>query len=157
MKIKLDKFDIKILNIVQSNNRISTEMIAEEVCLSPSAVQRRLKRLRETGVIEADVSIVNPEAIGPNLILIVEVTLENEQASFLNEFRKLMNETPQVMQCYYVTGRADFILIMTVESMQEFNVFANRFFLESPYIKRYQTSIVVERIKASSIVRLNSE
>ena len=72
---KIDQFDIKILNLVQENNKLRTEKIAEHVGLSPSAVQRRLRRLREEGIIEADISVIAPEEVGRKMIVIVEVTL----------------------------------------------------------------------------------
>lgn len=154
MRIELDEFDVEILDIVQRNNRLSAEKIAEKVCLSPSAVQRRLKRLRKDGVIEADKSIISPEALGHNLTLIVEITLENEHPATLQEFKQLILDTPQVMQCYYVTGIADFIIIMTTENIEEYHEFVRQHFSESPYIKRCQTSIVLQRIKSSTTVPL---
>jgi Lrp/AsnC family leucine-responsive transcriptional regulator len=153
-QIELDEFDIKILDIVQHNNRLSTEAIAEKICLSPSAVQRRLNRLRKTGVIEAERAVISSEAVGQNLTLIVEVTLSDEQSDSVNKFKQLMLDAPQVMQCYYVTGAADFIIIMTSETMQDYEAFARQLFLESPYIKRYQTSVVVQKTKSSTIIPL---
>jgi Lrp/AsnC family leucine-responsive transcriptional regulator len=153
-QIDLDEFDIRILEIVQQDSRLSSEVIAEKVCLSPSAVQRRLKRLRKSGVIESEIAIISPEAIGHRLIVIVEVTLENEQLNTVETFKRLMQNAPEVMQCYYVTGASDFFIIMTAETMQDYETFARQFFLESPYIKRYQTSIVVQKVKSGFTIPL---
>ena len=150
----MDSFDKKILDIVQQNNQLSTERIAEQVNLSPSAVQRRLKRLRKDGIIEADVAIISPQASGRLLTIIVEVTLEQERliSSVLDEFKKLVLNTPEVMQCYHVTGNADFILIIAAKDMQEYEALTRRLFIDNRSVRRFQTSVVVSRVKSRSTV-----
>jgi Lrp/AsnC family leucine-responsive transcriptional regulator len=152
----MDSFDIKILNIVQHDNRIATEKIAQRIGLSPSAVQRRLKRLREEGVIEADVSVVSPEATGRKLTAIVGVIIDKERPLSLaiTEFRELMLRTPEVMQCYDVTGEADFIVVITVRDMQEYEVISRRLFMENPNVRRYKSSLVVRRVKSGTMIPL---
>jgi Lrp/AsnC family transcriptional regulator, leucine-responsive regulatory protein len=76
---EMDSFDIKILNIIQQDNRLSSERIAEQVGLSPSAVQRRVKRLREEGIIAADVAIVSPEATGRSFTAIVGIIIDKDR------------------------------------------------------------------------------
>jgi len=156
MRANLDEFDLKILDCVQRNNRLAAEEIAEKACLSPSAVQRRLRRLRHSGVIEADVAIIAPEAIGRDLIAIVEVVLEHEKSHILSEFKELMLNAPEVMQCYYITGDADFVVIMTAKSMQDYEAFARRFFSENPHVRRFRTSVVISRVKSGLTVPLET-
>lgn len=150
----MDLFDKKILDIVQQNNQLSTDRIAEQVNLSPSAVQRRLKRLRKDGIIEADVAIISPQASGRLLTIIVEVTLEQERliSSVLDEFKKLVLNTPEVMQCYHVTGNADFILIIGAKDMQDYEALTHRLFINNRSVRRFQTSVVVSRVKSRSTV-----
>lgn len=155
----MDSFDKKILDIVQLNNLLSTEKIAERVNLSPSAVQRRLKRLRKDGVIEADVAVVSPQATGRVLTIIVEVTLEQERplSSVLDEFKKLVLAVPEVMQCYHVTGNADFILIIAAKDMQDYEALTHRLFIDNRSVRRFQTSFVINRIKSVSVIPLLDE
>ncbi|HEX8264077.1 MAG TPA: Lrp/AsnC family transcriptional regulator [Pyrinomonadaceae bacterium] len=150
----MDLFDKKILAIVQQNNQLSADKIAEQVNLSASAVQRRLKRLRKDGVIEADVAIISPQASGRLLTIIVEVTLEQERliSSVLDEFKKLVLNTPEVMQCYHVTGNADFILIIAAKDMQDYEALTRRLFIDNRSVRRFQTSVVVSRVKSRSTV-----
>jgi Lrp/AsnC family leucine-responsive transcriptional regulator len=152
----MDSFDIKILNIVQRDNRLATEKIAQQIGLSPSAVQRRLKRLREEGVIEANVAVVSPEAVGRKLTAIVGVIIDKERplALALTEFRDLMLRTPEVMQCYDVTGEADFIVVVTVRDMQEYEVISRQLFMENPNVRRYKSSLVVRRVKSGTMIPL---
>ena len=150
----MDSFDKKILAIVQQNNQLSADKIAEQVNLSASAVQRRLKRLRKDGIIEADVAIISPQASGRLLTIIVEVTLEQERliSSVLDEFKKLVLNTPEVMQCYHVTGNADFILIIAAKDMQDYEALTRRLFIDNRSVRRFQTSVVVSRVKSRSTV-----
>jgi Lrp/AsnC family leucine-responsive transcriptional regulator len=157
MKLQLDVFDVKILDIIQRNNRLATEQIAEEVGLSPSAVQRRLRRLRKGGVIVADVAILSPEAVGRGVTAIVEVTLEHEHPHILDDFKKSMIATPEVMQCYYVTGNADFVLIITAKDIKDYEAFSYRTFSSNPLVRRFNTSIVMNTVKSGSVVPLELE
>ena len=104
---ELDPFDVALLNIVQDNNLLATEKLAEKVGLSATACQRRLKRLRVEGVILADVSHLSAEAAGTPVTLIVLVSLEREQRDLLDGFKRRIAGYPEVTQCYYVTGNAD--------------------------------------------------
>ncbi len=144
----MDAFDRKLLGLVQRDNRLTADQLSERVGLSPSACQRRLKRLRDSGVIAADVSIVSPEALGRRLTMIVQVILEREQPDLIDAFKRSMRATPEVMQCYYVTGETDFVLILTVKDMQDYEDFTRRFFFENPNVLRFNTTMVMDRVKA---------
>ena len=97
----MDALDVRILNIIQRDNRLSTEKIALRVGSSPSAVQRRLKRLREEGIIEAELAIISPEAVGLTVTAIVGVIIDKERplVATVSKFKELMLNTPEVMQC----------------------------------------------------------
>jgi Lrp/AsnC family leucine-responsive transcriptional regulator len=109
---------------------------------------RRIQRLRKTGIIQADVSIVSPEVFGRSLTAVIGVTLENENAAVLNEFRKKIRSAEEVTQCLFVTGEVDFILIVSVKDMADFEKFAVRFLTENPHVKRYVTNIVISEVKS---------
>ncbi len=155
----MDSFDVKILNIIQQDNRLSTEKIADQVGLSSSAVQRRLRRLREDGIIEAEVAILSPEAVGRSLTAIVGVIIDKDRplSQALSEFKKLMLNTPEVMQCYDVMGEFDFIVLISAKDMPEYETLSRRLFMENPNIRRYKSSLVVRRVKSETMIPLTSE
>jgi Lrp/AsnC family leucine-responsive transcriptional regulator len=153
----LDRIDARLIVEVQRNNRISSEELGEAVGLSPTATQRRLKRLRAEGVIEADVAIVNPKAIGQNVTMIVLVGLERERADIIDRFKSSIRETPQVMAGYYVTGDADFVLIITTEDMERYESFTRNFFYGNVDIKWFKTMVVIDRVKASFALPIDAE
>lgn len=136
--MELDRADLALLEAVQHNNRLTSEELAEVANLSPTACQRRLKKLRGAGVIEADVSIVSPKALGRKLTMIVLVSLERERADIVDRFKAAIRKTKDVMLGYYVTGDADFILIVTAKDMEDYELFTRRFFLREPRHQRLQ-------------------
>lgn len=150
----MDQFDLKLLDSVQKDNRLTADQLSGIVGLSPSACQRRLKRMRDDNVIVGDVSIISPEAVGRQLTMIVQVALVREQPDLIDAFKRSMRNTPEVMQCYYVTGEYDFVLILTVANMSAYEDFTRHFFLENPNIQRFHTIVVMDRVKAGFQVPL---
>lgn len=124
------------------------------VGLSATAVQRRLKRLREAGVIEAEVSIVKPKFVGRPIAMLVLVTLEHERADIVDRFKQSIRQTPEVMNGYYVTGDADFVLIVTAQSMEDYQIFTRKFFYENPDSKGFKM-VVMDRVKTGFSVPID--
>lgn len=143
----LDKLDLRILDRVQHNARLPAEAIAAEVGLSAAAVQRRLKRLRETGVIRAEIAQVEPAAVGLAVTCLVAVELERENHQALDRFRQHIATWPQVQQCYYVTGQADFMLVVVCEDMAAYDAFTREALLAEGNVRGFTTSVVLDRVK----------
>ncbi|MEZ8142085.1 ArsR family transcriptional regulator [Enterovibrio norvegicus FF-33] len=151
----IDNFDRKILNIVQASNRTTSDQIAEQVGLSPAAVQRRLKRLREQKIIHADVSVIDPKAVGNAMTFVVQVTLERERVDLMHNFKKEMKTNRSVQQCYYVTGSSDFILIVTAADMAGYDTFTRETFFDNANIKNFQTNVVMDPVKTGLTVPID--
>ncbi|MFD1253593.1 MULTISPECIES: Lrp/AsnC family transcriptional regulator [Devosia] len=150
----LDSFDRAILNVVQENNQLTSSEIGDRVGLSSTACLRRLSRLRQTGIIKADVAIVDPAVGGARVTLIVQVSLEREQASLLEQFKKTMIAQPEVVQCYYVTGAHDFVLIVNVRDMAGYDEFTQEHFFNNPNVRQFSTSVVMREVKFSTRIML---
>jgi DNA-binding Lrp family transcriptional regulator len=148
----LDDFDREILRRLQVDARVTGEQISAAVHLSAAAVQRRIQRLRKLGVIVAEVVIVDPAAVGQAMSFIVGVELERERADMLEAFRKTARADPNVQQCYYVTGSADFILVVLARDMADFEAFTRRVLFDNPNIRRFTTSVVMSRDKVGHAV-----
>jgi Lrp/AsnC family transcriptional regulator, leucine-responsive regulatory protein len=145
--MRYDQIDARLLEIVQKNNRLTTDIIGDMAALSPTACQRRLKRLRAEGIIEADVAIVSAKAVGRSVQMLVLVTLERERSDIVDRFKKAIRSTPEVVNGFYVTGDADFLLYVTARDMEDYEQFTRRFFYENPDIKGFKTLVVMDRIK----------
>jgi Lrp/AsnC family transcriptional regulator, leucine-responsive regulatory protein len=152
---ELDQFDISLLNIVQENNLLTTEQLADRVGLSATACQRRLKRLRANGAIAADVSLISGDAAGTPVTLIVLVSLEREQRDLLDGFKRRITSYPEVTQCYYVTGNADFILVVRVATMEAYGAFTERAFFGDKNVKAFQTYAAMQTVKFTTKYHLS--
>ncbi|KRQ10008.1 Lrp/AsnC family transcriptional regulator [Bradyrhizobium manausense] len=146
--MRYDRVDARILEIVQKNNRLTSDVMSELAGLSATACQRRLKRLRSDGFIEADVSIVSPKAVGRPIQMLVLVTMERERSDIIDRFKKDIKSSAEVVNGFYVTGDADFILYVTARTMEDYEQFTRRFFYKNPDIKCFKTMVVLDRVKA---------
>ena len=148
----LDAFDRAILAILQKDNATPQRVIGERVNLSAPAVQRRIKRMEETGVIRANVALVDPAKVGHPITIFVEVEVESERAELIDAAKRGFAQVPQVQQCYYVTGESDFILIVTARDMDDFEQFTRRLLFDNANIRRFTTNVVMARDKVGGVV-----
>ncbi|MGR3759427.1 Lrp/AsnC family transcriptional regulator [Roseobacteraceae bacterium NS-SX3] len=147
MTHQLDETDLTILRTLQDDCRTGLEQLAHLCALSVPSVQRRLKRLREAKLIQKEIAVLDPARFDCKMTFIVHVELDRESLQQLDLFRKRAKAEPQVQQCYYVTGEADFILICTATDMQDFEALTHRLFFENSNVRRFRTSVAMERTK----------
>ena len=145
--IELDAADRELLERVQRDARVSAEAIGADLGLSAATVQRRLKRMREAGVIVCEVAQIDPKAVGMAMTFVVAVELERERADILDAFRRKANADANVQQCYYVTGEADFFLVVVARDMDDFEQIAGRLFQQDANVRRFRTSVVMGQSK----------
>ena len=144
---KLDDTDRTILRRLQADSRARLDDLSAEAGISVATVQRRLKALRDSGVIADDILVIAPEAFGFAMTFLIMVELERERLDQLDAFRRKVKAEPQVQQCYYITGEADFALIALARDMQDYQLLTQRLFFEDSNIKRFRTSVVMDRTK----------
>jgi Lrp/AsnC family leucine-responsive transcriptional regulator len=156
MKRSLDALDIRLLNRLQANSLATAEQLAEHVPLSPSAIARRVRRMRREGVIAADVAVVAPELFEARIQTIVNVAL-HEQAHHrgLAALRDRLQRCPEVQICFEVSGMFELTLITTTRGMAAFNRFADEMLTADPVVRRYETSFVKKAIKFTLAVPLD--
>jgi Lrp/AsnC family leucine-responsive transcriptional regulator len=152
----LDAFDLAILNILQQDNTTPQRTIGEAVNLSAPAVQRRIKRMEETGVITANVAVVNPAKVGQPITIFVEVEVISETADLIDAAKKELSAAAEVQQCYYVTGEADFILVIVVPTMTDYEALTRRLFFENNNVKKFRTFVTMDRVKVGLAVPCES-
>ncbi|MGB7335055.1 MAG: Lrp/AsnC family transcriptional regulator [Salaquimonas sp.] len=145
----MDEKDLDILKLMQSNARLTSEAIGYEIALSPAAVQKRIQKLRETGVIEKEIAVLSSPKLGREMTVIVQVMLERESRMHLDAFKRRMRTAPQVQQCYYATGEADLILVVIVKDIKEYEQFTQEYFFDESNVSKFTSSIVMDRVKVS--------
>lgn len=152
--IDFDQIDWKILNILQSNNQITNLDLAEAVAVSPPTCLRRLRRLRDSGVIAADVSLLNPDALGSYLMVIVEIILRTEDRAMMDAFERHLCSYPCVQQCYLVMGEIDYLLVILVKDMRAFEEFTRDALYSQKVVDRFRSLSVLRRIKVDPKIML---
>ena len=150
----LDDFDRAILRILQKDNTIPQRDIGAAVNLSAPSVQRRIRRMEEDGVITGNVAQVAPEAVGLTLTIFVEVELVSETPQEIDAAKARFREAPEVQQCYYVTGEADFVMVVVVESMSAYEDFTRRNFFQSGNVKKFRTFVSMDAVKRGCEVQI---
>jgi Lrp/AsnC family leucine-responsive transcriptional regulator len=148
--MKIDRINRKILVALQRNNRIPNLELAELVGLSPPACLKRVKRLREEGVIIGDVSIITPKLAGNTMTLIVSVEMERDRADIYQVFRKSILKAPEVTQSYQISGSYDFMLVVTVKDIQGYEQFVERVLRTDLNIRKFHTSVTLRTVKFST-------
>lgn len=154
MSTELDRIDRSILNILQLDSRISNLDLAERIGLSPPACLRRVRRLREEGVIMAEVALVNPRMVGRYINIIVEVEMVRDQLDIYDAFKRKMDGAPEVTQCYQVTGDVDFLLMLMVEDMESYETFTRKYLSTDANLSKFRTLISLRRDKFSTAIPL---
>lgn len=145
----LDDIDYRILAKLQVDNRISNQDLAEEVGLSPPACLRRVRVLREDGVIERDVSILDPKKLGPSVWMLVLIECERERNHLMDELKRTLTGQPEVLQCFVVTGPADFAVLVVTRDVEHYDLFAEKFFRSNNNIRRFETMVIISRVKTT--------
>lgn len=152
--IELDEIDKRILRVLQKDNKITNTALADMISLSPPACLKRVKALYEKGVIEKSVAILNPHLIGEGIVIIVEVEMERDRRDMNELFIKRIQASPEVTQCYQVTGEVDFVLIVNVANMKMFKDFSNRVLYGETNMRKFRTLISMTRNKFSTEIAL---
>ncbi|NII72383.1 DNA-binding Lrp family transcriptional regulator [Dyella sp. SG562] len=152
MPTALDKFDRRILSILQLDARRSAELIGAEIGLSASAVQRRIARLREEGVILAEVAIVDPKRAGRPLTLIVDVEVERERPELLASLKQWIAAEPAVQEAWYVTGEGDYVLVVSARDVEDYDALMQKLVADNANVRRFQTRVALGTLKRGVLV-----
>lgn len=153
----LDAQDRQIAAALQTDNRQSVDAIAEQAGLSASAVHRRIARMRDDGVIRADVSVLDPKAFGVGMTFIVEIVLEKVRVPEVAAIKKRLKAAPEVQQIYNVTGDVDLMLVVLARDVEHFEEIPRNLFSADPHVRRYRTSVVMDRVKTGQTIPLETE
>lgn len=152
--MKYDAIDIKILNILQNNGRITNSKLAADIGISPPAMSERVKRLEASGVIEKYVAILDRQKSDFDLMAIINVSLSLHQISNLNTVKDLLVQLEEVLECYQMTGDIDFMLKVAIKDMYSYTKFVNDKLSGIPGIQNIKTSFVLDTLKSETALKL---
>ncbi len=143
----LDKVDRKLLNLLQKDNQTPTRTLADKLHISQPTCLRRIRDMREAGIISADVAMVDPFALGYGMLAFLEVSLANQADEKMQEFEARMGKESEVMQCYFVSGDYDYFLVVHVVDMDAYYQFVRRAISGSGNVRHFQSRFPMKRAK----------
>ena len=140
----LDTIDVKILEVLQDNARVSISELSKQVNLSLSAVSERLKKLENSNIIEQYTTVLNPAAMEKELSAIMMISMEDP--SDTDEFRRLVQDLDEILECHYITGTYDYVLKITTKNMATLEQLMNKI-KSIKSIKHTETNVIFSTIK----------
>lgn len=142
----LDRFDHALLALLQLDADRTLTELGDVVGLSASAVQRRIKRYRESGLLR-QVAVLDPEVLPFTTLIAVWVIMERESMQDLKAFYARMREMPEVQQCYQLAGDWDYLLIIATPTLPEYRSLIERLFKSQKNVKRIESRVVLDTVK----------
>ncbi|WP_323003111.1 Lrp/AsnC family transcriptional regulator [Denitromonas sp.] len=139
--MSLDRTDRRILAVLQQDAALTNQALAERIGLSPPACLKRVKRLREAGIITRQVALLDPQRVGPLLHIVVEVTMERDRKDLYQRFLRRALAHVAVKQCYQVTGEIDFVLIVVVPDMDAYDRFCDEVLYADDNLRKFRTLV----------------
>jgi Lrp/AsnC family leucine-responsive transcriptional regulator len=155
--MKLDAIDLKILDCLQADARIANVDLARKVHLSPSPCLARVRALEESGIISRHVTLLDPKRLGLTVSVLVQVTLEKQIEPALEVFERAVRDRPEVMECYLMTGDADYLLRVVVPDVPAFERFILDFLSKVPGVGNIKSSFALKQVKYNTALPLPRE
>ncbi|UYV38708.1 Lrp/AsnC family transcriptional regulator [Rhodobacteraceae bacterium D3-12] len=144
---EVDAVDLKIIEWLENDSRISVAALAEKVGLSQSTCWRRVSGLEKRGVIRKFSIVTDPEAIGLVFKAIVHVQLARHDRTQIQAFFKAIRLKSEIKECYATTGQSDCHLLVQCENLAAYNQFLDEFLYDMPAVANAQTNVVLQTIK----------
>lgn len=148
----LDDTDRALLAMLQREARVSNAELARRVNLSPTGLQKRLRKLEDSGLIKAHVTLVNHEMAGYDMLCFIHVTLLRHSTLDVEQFRARINQLDDVLECHHITGEYDYLLKIVVRNRDHLETFLMEKLTPVPGIDKIRTSIVLREIKSTTAI-----
>ena len=153
----MDGADIRILEILQGDGRITTADLAERLGLSPTATGERLRRLARDGVIAGYGARLDPQRLGFGLLVFVEVSLDKTTPEAFERFARAVRLTPEVLECHMVAGGFDYLVKARIADMAAYRRFLGQVLLSLPGVRETRTYAVIEEVKVDGALPLRAQ
>jgi len=151
----LDEKDKQLLALLQQDGRISNVELARRVNLSPPATHARVKRLEQEGYLKQYVALVNREKVGYDMLCFVNISLQLHQYEAVQRFRNQIDEMPEVLECFHLTGEYDYLLKVAIRNRKGLEQFIVQKLTPIPGIARIHTSLVLNEMKVTTAIPLD--
>ncbi|APR35996.1 Lrp/AsnC family transcriptional regulator [Paraburkholderia sp. SOS3] len=151
---RLDRIDIGILNELQQNARITNSELARAVNLSPTPCFNRVRALDKLGLFRQQVTLLNPEVLGLQINVFIQVSLEKQVEDGLRRFEQAIDERPEVMECYLMTGDADYLLRVVMPDIHALERFIVDHLTKIPGVSNIRSSFALKQVRYKTALPL---
>ena len=146
---QIDEIDLKLLNLLQKNSRITIRELSEKLFLSTTPIYERIKRLEKTGLIKQYITLLDPTKIDRNLIVFISINLTSHTKEVVDNFEKVIDKLDEVSECYYISGNFDFLLKVFCKDMDAYHDFLTDKLSVIESISQFYSSFVLTNSKLS--------
>jgi Lrp/AsnC family leucine-responsive transcriptional regulator len=151
---QLDRTDIAILNKLQDDAAITNAELARSVNLSPTPCFNRVKAMEELGLIRQQVTLLDAKMLGLHVNVFIHVSLEKQVEGALKRFEEAISERPEVMECYLMTGDADYLLRVLVPDIQALESFILNHLTKAPGVANIRSSFALKQVRYKTALPL---
>lgn len=151
---RLDEVDLAILSALQDNARTTNAALAREVGLTPPTTLERVRRLEEAGIIRSYRAVLDAEALGYGLTVLLLVQLDHHGREAVHAFRDAVADLDEVGECHYLTGTADFMLKLRVRDVADYRRLLEEEVSRLPHLRHVESAVVLETFKDDGRVAL---
>jgi Lrp/AsnC family transcriptional regulator, leucine-responsive regulatory protein len=152
--ISVDRFDIQLLEELQRNGHATNSELGEKIHLSASQVSRRVQRLQEGGVLDHYAAILDPLAVGLDVMVFTLISMEDHNDAAIRKFEREIKKLPQVLECFSLTGEADYMLRIVAPDLASFAEFMSRHLQSMPGVTNVRSSVTLQRVKQTHVLPL---
>ncbi|MEQ6118151.1 Lrp/AsnC family transcriptional regulator [Reichenbachiella sp. MALMAid0571] len=147
----MDKLDIKILELLQQNAKITIKEMASKMEMTSTPIYSRIKHMERTGIIDKYVTLIDPKKCGKSQVVFCNVSMINSEIENYKKFEKIIQSMPEIIECYYLAGKVDYQLKVMVKDIEHYDSFLKRI-AAIDIIKLHSSRIVLHSVKYSTVV-----
>ena len=155
--MKLDEIDLKILKRLQENGKITNLQLSKDIGLSPAPTLERVKKLENNGFIQSYHALVDESKLDLGIAAYMQISLIRQRDNAINNFIDQIKEIDEVMECYNVTGQADYLLKIVVKDIQAFDTLVKEKLTPIEQIRNMHSMVVISKDKYSKVLPYNYE
>jgi DNA-binding Lrp family transcriptional regulator len=147
--MRLDEIDLNILRILQQNGRITNVQLSSEIGLSPAPTLERVRKLESQGIIQSYHAMLNAQKMGLNVVVFIEVSLNLHRESPIEHFMEAIRNMPEVVECFHITGDADFLLKIYAADIDAYQKLIIEKIAKLPEVGKVLSKVVLSTVKRS--------
>ena len=150
----MDHIDRKILKLLQSNGRITNLDLAEQVNLSPTACQNRVKKLESSGIISGYRAVIDPVAAGYNISGLILIKMANNTRDAVTAFREAVNAIPSVTECHMTSGKIDYVVRLYAKDFVHYETLVQDDLATLPHINSMETLYLFSNVVPGGVINV---